>query len=437
MLENGKWDGEQLGVVKMAPDTPVWAHDRIPANLGVVVQDDGGPKVLTHFDGQDGVADVWISRSLLSTKDGRPCDGSEIFIPQPRTLRQLIPLYPTLRPPVIHGLLRQGETGNINAASKVGKSWLVGGIAVNMTTCGKVLGMFDCEPGRVLILDDELHIETITYRLKTIAAEMKVDDSCLDFIDVVSLRGLGVDFFNMEPWIKRIEPETYGLVIADALFRMLPPGTSENDNGQMTAIYNKIDAYTRHLKSAWLNVHHASKGDQSGKATTDVGAGAGAQSRAVDCHLVIRPHKNDGVSVVDVALRSFAPVERFCIRWDFPLWHLDNESDPRKILGNKESREKEKSAELDAQILEDRQKILAALAKIEKPETVRFLRNVTNLNSTRINTAMDSLLFDEQIIRDGKIKKGNGQSYDAFTLTPKPEISDPQKSLEFTGIHRD
>ncbi|MGI6417616.1 MAG: hypothetical protein ACOX1P_18335 [Thermoguttaceae bacterium] len=60
---------------------------------------------------------------------------------------------------------------------------------------------------------------------------------------------------------------------------------SENDNAAIMSLYNVIDGYAARLNTAWVNVHHASKGDQSGKGTTDVGSGAGAQSRAADTHL--------------------------------------------------------------------------------------------------------------------------------------------------------
>ncbi len=43
------------------------------------------------------------------------------------------------------------------------------------------------------------------------------------------------------------------------------------------------------------------------KAMGGVGAGAGAQSRVADVHLVLRDHEEAGVAVVDAAVRSFAP----------------------------------------------------------------------------------------------------------------------------------
>ncbi len=75
------------------------------------------------------------------------------------------------------------------------------------------------------------------------------------------------------------------------------------------------------MKTSFICIHHASKGNQSDKATTDVGAGAGAQSRAVDTHLVLRPHEEDDAIVLDAAVRSWPPVQSRALRWTFPVWN--------------------------------------------------------------------------------------------------------------------
>ena len=56
-----------------------------------------------------------------------------------KTVRQLVNEFPELRRPVIHGLLREGETMNVVASPKVGKSWLVTDLAMAVAT--------DCNPG--------------------------------------------------------------------------------------------------------------------------------------------------------------------------------------------------------------------------------------------------------------------------------------------------
>ena len=74
---------------------------------------------------------------------------------------------------------------------------------------------------------------------------------------------------------------------------------------------------------------------------TDVGAGAGAQSRAADTHLVLRPHEEDRAVVLDAAVRSWPPIQPLCLRWEFPLWHRDDALDPEALKTDVRKRRKE------------------------------------------------------------------------------------------------
>jgi len=100
-------------------------------------------------------------------------------------------------------------------------------------------------------------------------------------------------------------------------------------------------------RAAFVVVHHASKGIQAGKQVTDVGAGAGAQSRATDSHIVLRPHEEDNAVVVEAAVRSFAPVKPVCLRWEYPIWTLAPELDPEQL--RQEGRKKRVKEQPDAE----------------------------------------------------------------------------------------
>lgn len=84
-------------------------------------------------------------------------------------------------------------------------------------------------------------------------------------------------------------------------------------------------------KSWLVLIHHTTKGLQSGKGVTDVSAGAGSQSRAADCHFILRPHEVDDCLSVDAVARSWPPPEAFVIRKSFPLWTSDPALDPRDL----------------------------------------------------------------------------------------------------------
>jgi hypothetical protein len=263
----------------------------------------------------------------------------------PSPVRDLMKLH-FLRKPVIHGLLRRGETMNVIAAPKTGKSWLVLGQAMAIATGRPWLGLFPAERGRVLILDNELHPETIAHRIPQVAAALGIGmDEIADQIYVHPLRGQLRDILAMATYFDAIEPGQYAAIILDAMYRFMPAGADENDNGAMAGIYNRLDAYAERLGCCFIAIHHTTKGNQSAKSVTDVGAGAGSQSRAADAHLVLRPHEEPGAVVLEAVVRSWAPVTPIALRWEFPVWRPAPELDPAALRSERPKRAKTNRSE--------------------------------------------------------------------------------------------
>jgi hypothetical protein len=329
-------------------------------------------------------------------------DSPEQPVDAPISLGEIVRDYPRLRAPVVYGLLRQGETGNIVAATKIGKSWLAMNLAVCTSLGRNWLGVFECIKGRVLYLDGELHHETLAHRFKTVCDAMKVGDDCRGSIDIWPLRGKSVDIHSLASRLHEIEVGRYTMIILDALYRFYPPGVAENSNDGMTAIYNKIDDCASRLGCAWVNVHHSSKGDQSGKSVTDVGSGAGAQSRATDAHVTIRPHETDGVSVLDAAVRSWPPVESLAIRWDYPLWSQDQDADPRLLKRPMSPRDAKLAAEDDAAFAS----IVDALNK-NGPMVKSQIRKKTGITRTKLDRLLDVLESRGHVLSEPVVYQGN------------------------------
>jgi hypothetical protein len=152
-----------------------------------------------------------------------------------------------------------------------------------------------------------------------------------DRVYVENLRGRLVDLFSLGPYFRQFTPGRFKVVILDAFYRFLPMRTDENDNGTMANLYNYVDAYADHLKCSFVIIHHTSKGNQSLKEVTDVGAGAGAQSRATDTHLVLRRHEEEDAVVMEAAVRSWPPVPPRCLRWAWPVWTPADDLDPTAL----------------------------------------------------------------------------------------------------------
>lgn len=269
-------------------------------------------------------------------------DQMQAQVIEPPSVRELLERHPKLREPVIHGLLRRGETMNVISAPKMGKSWLVTDLAITVATGRPWLDHFPTEGGDVLILDNELHGETSANRIPKVAGARGIPaDAFADRLYVQNLRGQLKDVFTLGTFFRGLKPGRFRVIILDAFYRFMPRDMDENDNGTMADLYNHIDRYADELGCCFVLIHHTTKGNQSGKSVTDVGAGAGSQSRATDTHLVLRPHEEEDAVVLDAAVRSWPPVQPRCLRWAFPTWEPADDLDPGQLRSDRPKRKTE------------------------------------------------------------------------------------------------
>lgn len=224
---------------------------------------------------------------------------------------------------LIEGLLRRGEVGNIIAATKQGKSWFGLQLLMNMASGQEWLGR-RLKPGPVLLIDNELQTGTLEHRLASMRWHLGIEspEQCAPF-DYLSLRGDWKSLAEVSTYVeRRYKPGELNLILMDAKYRFFGGGLDENSNADQTQFHNLADRLAGKMDCGVLLIHHSPKGDQSGKAVTDMGAGGGAQSRAADCHLTIRPAETLGCGVLQAAVRSFPPFEDVAIQFGFPLWRL-------------------------------------------------------------------------------------------------------------------
>ncbi|WP_437206624.1 AAA family ATPase [Planctomicrobium sp. SH664] len=344
----------------------------------------------------------------------RQPDGQAGNLPiVPRTLAEMQAMYPTEAEPVIEGIARLGDICNIVSASKVGKTWFVYCLALSIVTGHRWLGR-RVKRGRVLIVDYELQPATIWHRLRIVAEAMGVRfEDVAEQVDVVSLRGQMVDLPTLSAkLVDRVPHGKYVAVILDALYRAMPAAGGENDNASMAAAYCLACQFGESTGAAWFLVHHSSKGDQSGKRVTDVGAGAGAQSRAADVHMILREHEENDCVVFAAVVRSFLPVEPQVLRWCFPLWqpqeHL-NPLDLKKPKGSGDERQ-------ERQDRQGRETLIKAFKPGEKRNR-KQLREATGMGHDRLNKLIRQLLDSEEIRIAETTTAKNNESVEWFSLT--------------------
>jgi RecA-family ATPase len=252
--------------------------------------------------------------------------------------------FPTeMREEIVGGLLRRGEVCNWIGAPKTGKSWLLHRLVLGMAsghgfTTKKQNDLF-IQQGRVLLVDVELHRETLENRLHAVAQQMMVSaDVCRANLDVIALRGVAGTLHDIEETVRSLPARTYQMICLDALYRLVPAGMRENENSDMTQIYNQIDRIALAADAAVLVVHHTTKGVQTEKGTMDVGAGAGAIGRATDTHITFLRHADDDCIVMNAETRSFRRPDARVLHTDWPDIAFDSTRDASKLWNPSQKR---------------------------------------------------------------------------------------------------
>lgn len=399
----------------------VIAGDR--GNIGTVVQDDGGHSVTVTFVAKDGnTATKLLPRNELKSVD----DANAKKIPkvfEVKSAWDAVEHPAKLRQCVIEGLARRGEVVNAVAATKVGKSWLALGLLFAVSTGRDWLNRRVLK-GNVLLLDNELHDETIQDRMSKVAGELKLQPSKEHSrFDYVVLRGESVNIVEITDILSKYQPGDLTLVVLDAKYRFFSDGKQENSNDDQTEFHNAVDRLAIKLDCVIVLVHHSTKGDQGGKGVTDVGSGGGSQARAVDCHLVIRPHAEPGLAVLDAAVRTFAPVEPQTIRWDFPLWSVADGVQP--ILKQERTRSDSKQEANDNAGIDELRKILEAS---DFPLSRNAMHKAFGGGKERLNRLIRIGIEKGVFQPAGSKKAQNGEIAELFTLAVE-EGSDVQQSV--------
>ena len=364
--------------------------------------------------GKDAIPDVDLSAIFDSPTKPIDAPPAEPVVEEPElyvSVAEFMSRHSELRPPIIYGFLREGETMNIIASPKTGKSWLVLDLAVSVAMGYEWQG-YPCNQGRVLIIDNELHPDVLTWRLNQVLVERGVTQERLrDRLFIFSQRGRLQDINFMGTYMDRLAKGNFKMIVVDAFYRVMPKNMDENDNGTMASVYNLIDRYAGMTGAAFVLIHHTTKGVQANKGITDVGAGAGSQSRACDTHVILRRHQEEGVVVMDGVCRSFAPPSPCCLRFSFPVWNRDDTLNPADLEGREIQpiRKENKPSILD--------EVETALQLLDQPmlrgEFISVLK--VNMGASRnhareiIDAAISTHRVREQYFRDANDRTRHGK----------------------------
>lgn len=201
-------------------------------------------------------------------------------LPDPESMADVWDNLPSLAPPLIDGVLRQGHKMLIAGPSKAGKSYALIELCCVIAE-GKKWLEWNCTQGRVMYVNLELDRASCLHRFKDVYTALGITPDNLSNIDIWNLRGRSVPMDKLAPkLIRRASKKNYIAIIIDPIYKVITG--DENSADQMAHFCNQFDKVCTELGCAVIYCHHHSKGAQGGKRSMDRASGSGVFARDPD-----------------------------------------------------------------------------------------------------------------------------------------------------------
>lgn len=201
-------------------------------------------------------------------------------LPDPESMAGVWDNLPSLAPPLIDGVLRQGHKMLIAGPSKAGKSYALIELCCAIAE-GKKWLEWNCTQGRVMYVNLELDRASCLHRFKDVYTALGIAPDNLSNIDIWNLRGRSVPMDKLAPkLIRRASKKNYIAIIIDPIYKVITG--DENSADQMAHFCNQFDKVCTELGCAVIYCHHHSKGAQGGKRSMDRASGSGVFARDPD-----------------------------------------------------------------------------------------------------------------------------------------------------------
>lgn len=201
-------------------------------------------------------------------------------LPDPESMADVWDNLPSLAPPLIDGVLRQGHKMLIAGPSKAGKSYALIELCCAIVE-GKKWLEWNCTQGRVMYVNLELDRASCLHRFKDVYTALGITPNNLSNIDIWNLRGRSVPMDKLAPkLIRRASKKNYIAIIIDPIYKVITG--DENSADQMAHFCNQFDKVCTELGCAVIYCHHHSKGAQGGKRSMDRASGSGVFARDPD-----------------------------------------------------------------------------------------------------------------------------------------------------------
>ncbi len=228
---------------------------------------------------------------------------------------------------LIMGVLHRGGKMVLGGGSKSFKTWCLADLAICIAS-GRPWWGRETRQGKVIYLNLEVQSQFFERRIKDICARkgMAVPED----IGSWSLRGHCTDHTVLLPMLaEKLKGMAIAAIILDPTYKVMTG--SENAQEEVAALMNSIERLGIATGAAIIFGSHFAKGNAAGKEAIDRISGSGVFARDPDAILTMTKHEEEDVFIIETILRNCPPIEPFCVKWDFPLMHLNSEYDPAEI----------------------------------------------------------------------------------------------------------
>ena len=244
-------------------------------------------------------------------------------------LRDFVANHPPEDPPLVDGLFRVGEKVFWGGSSKSFKTWAMMDMAASIGAGVPFLGR-QTRKGRVIYANLELRPGTFAKRWEALLRSRNLAAEDCD-VDVWNLRGTRA---GIEVIAGRLQEEAEGnpfvCVVIDPAYKLLK-GRDENMLSAAAELGDWYEAISEKTGASVVCPQHFPKGDVSMRSHMDRISGTGGFARDGDAIITMTSHESEGAFVVEATLRSLPPVGPFVVRWEYPVFVVDEDLNPADI----------------------------------------------------------------------------------------------------------
>jgi hypothetical protein len=220
---------------------------------------------------------------------------------------------------IVPGIIPEGTTV-LAAAPKIGKSWMVLGLALELSNGGNAFGSIPIGPPRPVLYyaleDGERRLQDRLASLDPaeVTSRLEFDTEIPEGKVVASIRDYLTSFDGLAP-----------IVILDTLGKIMPPAGNAQQYGHDYRTMSSLKAATDAVPgSSLLIVHHTRK--SRGEDFLDAVSGTQGIAGAADTVLVLDRERHEARATLQVTSRDAAEGEYSLLIDDCGRWTLDGSS---------------------------------------------------------------------------------------------------------------